>query len=183
MKVELENVRLAFPNLFEARAFSEDGKDPAYSASFIFGKKHPAVKLLNDAIEVVAKEKWEGKATETLKQLRAADRICLHDGDSKMEYDGFPGNFFVASRNKARPLVINKDKSHLTQADGKPYAGCYVYATIDVWAMQNKYGKRINATLSGVQFSKDGDAFTGSPPASVDDFSDLSEGAKAGDVI
>lgn len=183
MKVKLENVRLAFPQLFEPRAFGEDGSDPAYGASFIFPKTHPAYKLVNKAIEAVAAEKWEKKAAEVLKQLQTADRTCLHDGDGKPDYAGFPGNLFVASRNKARPLIIDRDKSPLTAADGKPYAGCYVNATLDVWAQANKFGKRVNATLSGVQFYKDGDAFTGAPPASPDDFDDLASGAEASDEI
>lgn len=183
MKVLLKDVRLAFPNLFEARAFGDDGKDPAYGGSFIFAKNHPAFKELNAAIEAVAKEKWEGKATEVLKQLRAGDKICMRDGDSKPEYDGFPGNFFIAARNKARPFVCDRDKSPLTASDGKPYAGCYVNATVDVWAQQNRWGRRINATLSGVQFLKDGDAFSGSPPSTPDDFEDLSSGSDADDLV
>lgn len=183
MKVKLENVRLAFPQLFEPRAFGEDGSDPAYGGSFIFSKTHPAYKLVNTAIETVSEEKWEKKAAEVLRQLRTADRICLHDGDSKPDYNGFPGNFFIASRNKARPLVVDRNKSPLTAGDGRPYAGCYVNATLDIWAQANKFGKRINATLSGVQFFKDGDAFTGAPPASPDDFDDLSDGADSSDEI
>lgn len=183
MKIKLEGVRLAFPNLFEPRAFGEDGSDPAYGASFIFPKDHPCMKLVNDAIEAVAKEKWEGKSAEILKQLRAADRICLHDGDLKPDYNGFPDNLFVAARNKARPLVIDRDKTPLTKDDGKPYSGCYVNATVDVWAQQNAFGKRVNATLSGVQFVKDGDAFTGAPPATPDDFEDLAEGADAESLV
>lgn len=183
MKVKLENVRLAFPQIFEPKAFGTDGTDPAYGASFIFSKTHPAVKLINEAIEAVAKEKWEGKANETLKQLRSADKTCLHDGDGKPDYDGFKDNFFLAARNKARPLVIDRDKSPLTQADGRPYAGCYVVATVDIWAQSNQYGKRVNATLTGIQFFKDGDAFTGAAPASTDDFDSLTEGAEEGDVI
>lgn len=183
MKVRLDNVRLAFSSIFEARAFDENDKKPCYSASLILGKKHPSLKSINDTIETVAKEKWEGKSADVLKQLRAADRICLRDGDSKPDSDGFPGNFFVAARNKARPFVCDRDKTPLTSADGKPYAGCYVNATIDIWAQQNSYGKRINATLSGVQFLKDGDAFSGSPPATPDDFEDLSDGANAEDLV
>lgn len=187
MKVKLNNVRCAFLQVFEPKAFgaaSEGSKpDLAYSSSFIFSKNHPAFKLVNDAIETVAKEKWEAKAPEVLKQLRTADKICLHDGDTKPDHDGFAGNYFIAARNKARPLVLDRDKSPLTQADGRPYAGCYVTAMVDIWAQQNSYGKRINATLSGVQFFKDGDAFTGSAPATPDDFESLADGADAGDVI
>lgn len=183
MKVKLNNVRLAFPQLFTPKAFGEDGSDPAYGCSLILPKNHPAVKLINEAIEFVAKEKWEKEADKILKLLRSSDKVCLHDGDLKPDYAGFPDNFFVAARNKARPLIIGQDKSPLTAEDGKPYAGCYVNSTVDVWAQQNKFGKRVNATLSGVQFLKDGDAFTGAPPATPDDFDDLSEGASASDEI
>jgi hypothetical protein len=79
---------------------------------------------------------------------------------------------YVSARNKARPVVIDKDKSPLTQADGKPYAGCYVNVSLDVWAQSNQYGKRINAKLLAVQFDKDGDAFSGGEGYSDDDFGD-----------
>lgn len=183
MKVKLENVRLAFPQLWVATTVGEDDKNPAYSASFLIPKKSPLVKLVNEAMDACAKEKWESKSSDILKQLRAADRVCLHDGDLKSDYAGFPGSFFIAARNKARPLVIDRNKSPLTQADGKPYAGCYVNATIDVWAQDNGYGKRVNATLSGVQFAKDGDAFSGAPPATPEDFEDLADGADADDLV
>jgi hypothetical protein len=58
--------------------------------------------------------------------------LCLHDGDEKAEYEGFPGNFFLNAANKARPAVIDRDRSPLIQADGRPYAGCYVNAVIDI---------------------------------------------------
>lgn len=183
MKVRLDNVRGAFLNLFEAKAFGDDAATAAYGGSFIFPKTHPAFKLVNEAIEAAAKEAWEGKASEVLRQLRAADKTCLHDGNGKPDYDGFPGNFFIAARNKSRPLIIDRDKSPLTQADGRPYAGCYVNATVDIWAQSNKWGKRVNATLSGVQFFKDGDAFSGAPPATPDDFEDLADGAGSSDEI
>uniref|UniRef100_UPI0025B91E9B ssDNA-binding protein n=1 Tax=Candidatus Symbiopectobacterium sp. TaxID=2816440 RepID=UPI0025B91E9B len=84
---------------------------------------------------------------------------------------------------KARPLVIDRDRSALTAADGKPYAGCYVNATIDIWAMDNNFGKRINASLGGVQFLCDGDAFAGGGVATPDDFENMSEGADAEALI
>ncbi|EOA7521129.1 ssDNA-binding protein, partial [Escherichia coli] len=44
-------------------------------------------------------------------------------------------------------------------------------------------GKRINASLGGVQFLRDGDAFAGGGVASADDFDDISEGADAEALI
>jgi len=169
MLVKLKNVRLAFPQLWEATTVNGEGK-PAFSAAFLFAKTHPAYKEVEAGIDAVAKEKWKDKAPAVLKELRAKDRTCLHDGDLKSEYDGYAGNFSISSRNEKRPLVIDADKSVLTVADGRPYGGCYVNANVDIWPQDNAYGKRVNATLVGVQFYKDGEAFSGAAPASVDDF-------------
>lgn len=173
MKINLKNVRLAFAEIFDPKAFSE-GADEKFSASFIFSKNHPQMKEIKTTIAAVAKEKWAAKADANLKALEAADRTCVHDGDSK-EYDGYAGNFFISASSTKRTVVRDKDGvTPLVKADGRPYAGCYVNAIIDVWAMENKYGKRINATLLGVQFLKDGDAFVAGAVASDEDFEDLS---------
>lgn len=183
MKVKLTNVRLAFPVLFEARTVNGEGK-PAFSASFLLDPADPQVKALNQAIEQVAKDKWGAKAEAILKQMRAQDKVALHDGDLKANYDGFPGNLYVSARSATRPLVIDKDKSPLTEQDGKPYAGCFVNASIELWPQDNNYGKRVNASLRGVQFFRDGDAFAGGGgAASEDEFDDISSGATADDLV
>ncbi|MCO6551524.1 MAG: DUF2815 family protein [Gilliamella sp.] len=173
MKVKLQNVRLAFPKLFKAEQVNGEG-DPQFSATFILPKNHPNVKDIENAILQVAKEKWADKADAILKKVKAELKTCLKDGDLKADLEGFAGNYFLSASNKTRPYVINRDKTQLNPDDGVMYAGCYVYAVIDIWAMDNKFGKRICASLSGVQFYKDGDAFTGGGIASDDDFDDLS---------
>jgi hypothetical protein len=182
MKVKLTNVRLAFPALYEAKTVNGEGK-PAFSAVFLLDPTHPDIKLVNAAIDAVAKEKWGAKADAILKTARAADKVCLHNGDTKAEYAGFEGNFYISARNATRPLVIDTDKSPLTEQDGRPYAGCYVNASIDIWAQDNNYGKRVNASLGGVQFFKDGDAFAGGGAASEDEFDDISAGADAEEFV
>ena len=182
MRIKLNNVRLAFPQLFEAKTVNGEGK-PAFSASFLLDPSDPQVKELNKAIEQVARDKWGAKADAVIKQMRATDKVCLHDGDLKSNYDGFPGNLYVSSRSQTRPLIIDKDKTPLAEADGRPYAGCYVNASIELWAQDNNYGKRVNASLRGVQFHRDGDAFAGGGAASEDEFDDISEGAEAGDLV
>jgi hypothetical protein len=178
MKLKLNNVRLAFPALFEAKTVNGEGK-PAFSAVFLLSPNDKQVKTIEAAIEAAATEKWAAKAPAMLKQIRAGDKTFLHDGDMKASYDGFEGHVYVSARNEVRPLVIDADKTPLVAADGKPYAGCYVNATLDVWAMDNNYGKRVCATLTGVQFLRDGDSFAGGRSASEDDFDDVSEGADA----
>ena len=181
MKIKLTNVRLAFPQLFVAVAVNGEG-DPAFSASFLIEPDDAQVATLRQAMEALGKEKWGTKWPAIKKELDAKDRWALHDGDTKATYAGFEGNVFVSSRSKTRPLVIDADKTPLTAQDGKPYAGCYVNASIELWAQDNNYGKRINASLRGVQFLRDGDAFAGGGAASEDEFDDVANGATADDL-
>ena len=182
MKVKLENVRLAFPALFEAKTVNGEG-EPAYSAAFLMKPDHPSVAKLRAAFDSIGKDKWGAKWPNVKKEIEAKDRFALHDGDTKSDYAGFEGQLFVSSRNKSRPLVIDRDKSPLTQADGRPYAGCFVHASIELWAQDNSYGKRINASLRGVQFYKDGEAFAGGGAASDDEFDSVEDEATADDLV
>lgn len=181
MKVRIEDVRCAFPEVFEAKAFNE-GK-PKFKITALFAPSHPAAKQVKEAMIAAAKEKWGAKAAEVYKSLEAANKLCLQNGDSKPDLDGYAGNLFVNASSDSRPLVIDADKSPLTRADGKPYGGCYVNLVIEVWAQDNQFGKRINANLKGVQFRRDGDAFGAGGAASVDEFDSVSDNGGADDFV
>jgi len=183
-KIRLENVRLTFPNLFEAQQVNGQGT-AKFSAAFLFGAEHPATAVVKKALTEVAKEKWGAKAAEVYKGLKAADRLCLHDGASKTQYEGYEGNLFVNSTNELRPTVLDGNRNPLVAADGKPYSGCYVNAVIEVWAQDNKFGKRLNASLLGVQFHADGERLAGGSVASEDDFEEIPDagGDGAADVF
>lgn len=179
MKVICKNVRLTFPVLWEPKAMANDPKSkPAYSAGAVFPHEHPCVKLISDAIRTEAKKKWKGDAPAILAQLKAADRLCLHNGDLKKQYDGYAGNLFISARNeRVRPLVVDRDgRTPLNEADGRPYGGCYVDLRVEIYAQSNAYGKRVNASLKGVQFLRDGDAFGAGAPMRIDEFESQEEG-------
>jgi hypothetical protein len=173
LKIKLTNVRLAFPALFQPQTVNGEG-DPAYSATFILDPTHPQIREIKSAISDIAKAKWGAKAEQQLTLMEKQDKTALHDGDLKANYDGFAGNLYISARTKARPTVVDRDRRPLTAADGKPYAGCYVTAIVELWAQDNQYGKRINASLGGVQFVSDGDSFGGGASVTTaDDFDDL----------
>lgn len=177
MKILLKNARLAFPVLFTPQTVNGEG-EPAFSASFLIEKNHPQIAEINAAMLEAAKGKWGAKGQEFFDRAKAADKVALHNGDLKNEYEGFSGMLYISSRNKTRPTVFDKDRTPLVVSDGKPYAGCYVNASIEFWAQDNKYGKRINASLRGVQFVRDGDAFSGGGAASEDEFESLDSEAE-----
>lgn len=172
MKIKLNAVRLSFPQLFEAKTVNGEGK-PAFSAAFLISPKDPQIAMINTAITTVAAEKWGAKADAILKTIRAADKTCLHSGDLKANYDGFEGMMYISARNPLKPSVVDTNRSPLVAEDGRPYAGCYVNAVLELWTQDNNYGKRVNATLMGVQFFKDGESFVGGGVADADDFDDL----------
>lgn len=184
MKVKLQNVRLAFPALFEPKTVGDKG-EPRFSAAFPIDPKSENAKLLSEAVRAVAVEKWAKKADDILGELRKKGRVAYREEALSKDgevYDGFEGMHTLNASNKARPLVLDRDKSPLVATDGKPYAGCYVNVMVDIWAQDNSFGKRINGTLSGIQFYRDGDAFGGAAPARTDDFDDLGEGADSDDL-
>ena len=181
MKHQIQNVRLAFPNLFEPKV-NDEGKS-SFGAAFIFAPDHPAVSQLRATIDDVGAAKWGAKWAAVKKAMTAGDNLLIHDGDSKAELAGYEGNLFFNAYNTVRPLVLDRDKTPLIATDGKPYSGCYVNAIVDIWAMDNKFGKKICAQVQGVQFVKDGDAFAGGGVAASDsDFEEIQDGADADDL-
>ena len=113
-----------------------------------------------------------------LEALKGQDKICLHKGDvSKPGKPEYAGLYFVTGNNERRFTIVDGNRNPLVEKDGKPYSGCYVNAKLNIWAMDNKWGKRICATIRGVQFLRDGEAFTkGAAPASPDEFGVVTDG-------
>jgi hypothetical protein len=181
-RILLKDVRLAFPNLFEPTTVAGEGK-PRFSATLLIPADHPQLDEIRAAQLEVAKGKWGAKAPAIVKGLEKQDKLALHDGDVKSKYDGFPGNFFIsaAAQENAQPTVIDRDRSPLSARSGRPYAGCYVNASIELWAQDNSYGQRVNAQLRGVQFLRDGDSFSAGRPADAAEFDEVTEGADAGE--
>lgn len=155
--VRLRNVRLSFPALFKPRAF-EEGNEPSYQATFLMalkGDKEGNAEFLKQGIAHVIKTGLKGKHP-------GAEKICLRSGKEKGErgIDGYDENMvFCSSNSRKKVPVVDRDLTPLTEEDGKPYAGCYVNATVRLWAQDNKFGKRVNAQLRAIQFFADGEPF------------------------
>lgn len=173
VEVKLTNVRLSFAHIFRAKKNSSDPEaTPKFQASFLIDKSTKEGKRniarMEEAIEEAMRKKW-GDNPPRLK----ADKICLRDGDDE-DWNGYEGCMYVSANNVRRPTIVDRDRSPLTEEDGKPYSGCYVNAIVRVWAQDNQHGKRVNASLEGIQFVKDGEPF-GPPPLSEDAFDDLGD--------
>jgi hypothetical protein len=165
-KIKLQNVRLSFPSLFQMGSFGGESTGK-YEATFVLDKKDHAevIKQIQTASETLMKEAFKGKIP--------SDKVCLKDGD-ELGRPEFDGKMTIKASTKKRPLVIDRNKSPITEEDNVVYAGCYVHAIVSLWAQNNQYGKRINAQLDGVQFYKDGEPF-GDAGTSADEFDAFGE--------
>lgn len=182
MIVKLNNVRLAFPSLWTPTDYKGDGKF-RYRGTFLMPPAHKNVPDVNAAMEHVAAEAWKGQAAAVLAAIRADRRSsCFFDGNLKPNLAGFPGNWVLTALNEERPLVVDGRKAPLLPSDGKPYAGCYVNASVDIWAQNNGHGKAIRCQLRTVQFLRDGDSFGGGTPISEDELDTITDGIDADDV-
>lgn len=186
-RLHLKNVRLSFAQgLFEASTVAGEGK-PRYNCGLIVPPDHPQIAEIRAKEKAVATEKWKDKAPGILKMLEKQDKLALHDGDMKPKYDGYPGNFFLspALQEDAGPPTLRGHVPSIKLSDKELrkmlYSGAWVNASIDLWAQDNQYGQRVNAQLRGIQFYKDGDAFSAGGVADEDEFEEVTDGANAGD--
>jgi hypothetical protein len=173
MSITIKNVQLAFPNVFVAKGF-EDGT-PDFNLIALIEPGSANAKLIEAESDRVGAEKFGEKWPAVKKELMAKDRMALHDGDNKASLAGFAGMQYISARNKTRPTAVNRDRSPLQESDGLIYSGVYANVVIDCWAMSNNYGKRICASLLGIQHVKHGEAFSGGGVASVDSFEALDD--------
>jgi hypothetical protein len=176
----LKNVRISMMQaLWKKQSFKDSA--PAFSAHLILSADDPQVDAIEDMVTKVAEASWGAKSKPLLAAARAKDKIPLHNGDSKAEYDGYAGNYFISARAKTKPLVVDRDKSQLEEDAGRPYPGCYVDASIEIYAYDSDGVKGLTAGLRWVQFRRDGDAFAGGAPASIDEIDEIEELSVADD--
>ena len=148
-------------------------------------------------MEAVAKETWNEKAKAILENANDDSKLRFITDGNKKTYDGYAGMCAISAtrdKGKGRPKIFDKNpyktengekvENLLDESMGRPYAGCYVNATVELWPQNNKFGKTIRATLLAVQFHDDGDSFgSGSAKGDPDDFEDLSETGDESDLV
>jgi hypothetical protein len=178
-EIRLVKVRIAFPALDKPEAFGEG--EPAYQGKLIIAPKSENSKAILAALKAAAKEQWKDKADSVYDMLKEDKKLCYTETTYRSKktgepYAGFDGMHALSTRNRKQPTIWDKfGKQVLDPRDIKAmiYSGCYIHAKINIWAQDNKWGRRLNATLLGAMFAMDGEAFSGASPATAEDFKDL----------
>lgn len=146
-KIILNDVRLSFPSLMQTETYN--GQDTGkYAATFLIPKGTEQAKMIKEAEKAIFQ--GFGKKVKT----------CIKDGDSEdITYDGYAGHWAIKCNTKRKPVVLNRDKTPIEDIEEICYAGCYVNASIELYPLDNQYGKRVCGQLNGIQFVKDGEPF------------------------
>lgn len=174
-RILVKKVRLSYFNGFEPFKGKDDkgNAQEKFSCKFLLPKERAdsadQLKKIWSVIEAVRIEKW-GKKYPKL----PPERFFIRNGDDdgKEEYDGM---WVISANNTEQPKLIDSNRAPLEKKDGKLYSGCWGHAIITVWAQDNQFGKRINASWEGVMFAEHDEAFSGRVALSDDDWSDVAE--------
>jgi len=176
MRIKLKNVRIAYPELFNAKLNGTFPDQPAkYNCRVLLDKSDPQVGIVKSGISNVATDAFKDKATLILKSLSAQDRLPIHDGDLKPDLDGHEGNYYLNLSSKSKPTVLNKNKTPATESASPFYSGCRADVILEITAYLNRQKQHcVSVELAGVMFVGDDEPLaTGSVKvAKADEFDD-----------
>lgn len=177
--ITIKNVRLSYPHLFKPADYQGDGNF-SYSTKCLVKKGSETDKAIKDAINTAAQEAWPKDWQKRITQLVAMGSMknCYTDGDLSGKDENTGMMVLSAKRriDQSAPQIIDRDTSPLTEASGRPYAGCFADVSVEIYC-QNAPGKEgIRCVLRWVQFRADGAAFSGgSARVSPDEFSAIED--------
>lgn len=190
--------RLAFPDLFTPTLFTgeTDPKKKRYNAVFLISPGGANAKAVDAAILAAATEAFEGNVAKAQAFINAhkgnSNKFCYMTGDTK-EYDGFAGNMALSAHRpvgQGKPGIFDCTRAGpdgkpapLAEEDGKPYAGCYVNASLEIWIQKTPATQAgVRCSMAGVFFANEGDHFAGGKTADAGEF-DVSDGADSADDL
>lgn len=193
MIIRIENARLAFHSLFEAK--EQMNGQLKFEGNFILpeGVKTCKVKnengewvtrKINDVILEVATASGKfGKNPKGIVDGLESGRLFFRDGNRNTNkdgdvYEGYEGCFYAVGKSKARPDVVDRKRNKLSEKDQVVYNGCYGNVSLDIYAVAGvkSGGHGVFADLRAFQFTKDGEAFSGRVAVDADnEFDDLGD--------
>ena len=171
--VLLPEVRLSYAYLAKPYVGKGDNGNAkaSYTSHGLFKPGSPAHVALKDAINKCAAAGWGAQAEAVKLQLSGQDKLCIHDGNvTKGGQGAYKDMLFVSASNSRKPrILVTRGGVNVEIGDDDPmfpYSGCWANLLLDIWPQSpdgkpSQFGKRINATLTGVQFLRHDEAFSG----------------------
>lgn len=167
--IRIDWVRFSYPHLKKPYKGDDDKGEAKYGIVGLMPKKthKEAHGLIADRIDDLMRE-------NKVKAL-GDDKKFLRDGD-KSDKEENEKMWLVSAREVRRPPLRNRDNSVVEPEDADEVfqGGYWGSILIRPWYQNNKFGKRVNAGLSSVQFLQKDETF-GEGRLSEDDLDDTFE--------
>lgn len=187
--VSLRNVRFNWLAVLEPKQFNK-GDDHRYQAEVLIEEGSEAHKVLNEAVQSAAEEKWPGKGEGMVKVAASNGKCCRKEGDQMplnkktMEIpEYYTGNVVLATgrvlERDGEPKVYSQRASTLALVPVtkdtvfgadlvKPVRGNYGDVLVSLWGWEFNGAPQINCTLEAIAFRGEGDALGNQAPVTSD---------------
>lgn len=147
-------VRLAYPNLFEAKAIN--GSIEQFSTVIVISKTDlETIDAINKAIKF-AEEAGKKKFGESF--VEYALKKPLRDGDKEAKLEMYKGSVFLNAKNTNKPQVVDRKLQTITDKK-EIYSGVYAKASLYFYPYNKRGNRGIACGLGNIQKIKDGESF------------------------
>ena len=161
MAITINNVRLSYCNLFQAKPpFNNPNGDPKFSCTILVPKTNTEAKAAIDAAIQQAIESGVAKAWGGVRPPQP--NICIHDGDGVKPSDGSPYGeeckgmwVFTASAKQDRPPFVVDGQVQKIIDPTQVYSGMWANVNVNFFAYNSAGKKGIGCGLNGVQKVRD----------------------------
>lgn len=160
-QIVIPRAETAYVHVFKAQPPMQEGKEPQFSATFLWDEENPRLDKLRKAIVEVAEEKWGKKAADMLKkgQLKSP----LREGSEKEEAkdaEMYEGKVFLKASSTDRPQVVDKELEEIIDKF-EVYSGCIARGDIWLFSYDKAGNKGVGAILNSFQKLDDGERRSG----------------------
>lgn len=174
-KIITPECRLSFPVLFVPKP-PEPGKEPEFSASFLFALNTDLTEL-ERAAKAAAVEKWGERAKEMFERKQL--KWPIKDQADKQHLAGYTEGAYISARAKQRPGVVDANLNPVMDP-AEVFAGMIVRASLNAFAFDHPVGgKGVSFGLQNVLIVKDDGTRYDGRSKPENDFADYAQAAKA----
>lgn len=195
-EIKLKNIPIAFVDALVVAKAIGDGA-PRFGLKLIIEPGSAEEKLLDKTMLEVAKEKWKEDGEAVLNLLVEKNKVCFVKKEYKdkkgVPYEGFKGRYYVSAGDaKTPPTIVDRfgaevlgpkagyGPEQVRNAQRLIHSGADVHVSLEIWAQDNDWGRRLNAKPRGVMWAGEGSNFGGgTAPADASEFADLAEDAES----
>jgi len=147
--------RLSYPKLFKAELNKLNGKEE-FSLVALF-PKGTDLTAMQKAAQAAIEKKWGTDPSKWPKPLKNPFRKHEErEKDGKLPDGHEPGGIFMNLKSERKPTVVDQNVQEILDP-AKIYAGCFVRASINFYAYDQKGNRGVSAGLGHVQLVRDGD--------------------------